>query len=60
MREYMLVQNLMFNCKHVKLVRWYHIVFGTSEIVIDKVMAADEIIAKKKFKLKGYNFGFLG
>lgn len=55
--KYFLVQNLMYNAKHVVKRRWYHRIFGEPELTLDTVDASSEVSAKAKFKLKGHHFG---
>ena len=56
-REWYLEQNLLFNCTHVRKVRWYHKLFGLPSPTIATCKAASEDSARKKFKLMGKQVG---
>lgn len=57
MNTYYLVQNLMYDCKHVIKRRWYHRVIGQPKLTVDIVEAVNPAVARKKFKLMGHHFG---
>lgn len=58
MNEYLLVQNLMYDIRHVKKKLWWHSLFGNPSLTVDSVQAVNENTARKKFKLKGHKTGF--
>jgi hypothetical protein len=47
----------MYDCKHIRKKRWYHEVFGRPSLYVDEVDAKNELVAEKKFRLKGHHFG---
>lgn len=57
--QYILVQNLMYNAKHVKKFRWYHKVFGLPNLAIATVKANSKHEARAKFIKQGFNMGIL-
>lgn len=57
--QYILVQNLMYNVKHVKKFRWYHKVFGLPNLAMTTVHANSKEEAIAKFIKQGFNMGIL-
>ncbi|WRQ13106.1 hypothetical protein [Vibrio phage vB_VpM-pA2SJ1] len=55
--EYWLVQNLLYNCKHIKKVNWFRRLLGKPNLFVDSVIAANEDEAEKKFIEKGHHMG---
>lgn len=57
MHEYLLVQNLMYDIKHVRKRRFWHKIFGNPKLTVDVVKASTSIEAIVIFKKRGNHFG---
>lgn len=59
-KRYLLIQNLMYDCKHVSRDYWFLRFFRNKRLRVDSCYAIDEVHARKKFKAMGYKAGCLG
>lgn len=60
MKNYWLVQDLMYDVKHVEQVTWWRKIITDRSMIVAKCEAIDEKNARRKFKLMGHDAGFLG
>tara|TARA_Y100000296_G_C5122332_1_gene231081 strand:- start:86 stop:277 length:192 start_codon:yes stop_codon:yes gene_type:complete len=60
MKEYWLMQNLIYDCKHVVVKTWWRQalrVLGFYSLRLATVKAASKVDAEKLFRTAGFNFG---
>lgn len=58
MIEYLLVQNPIYDVKHVVQRRWWHKIFGNPKLTLDAATARTSIEATVIFKKRGHSFGY--
>lgn len=58
MKKFYLVQNMMYDAKHVIKHRWFHRVFGSTSLTVDSTMAYSRNGAEKLFRERGHDFGY--
>ena len=58
-KEFYLVQNLMYNCSHIKKKTWWNILFGPPSLTKSVCEAESEFEAETIFLKRGYHFGIL-